>query len=82
MIPSTRSSLAARLLRNLNLRFPTLVLILGALTLIDFVIPDFIPFVDEIGLAILTMLFGMWKNRKPMNGREGARRAEDGSFTP
>lgn len=82
MIPSTRSSLAARLLRNLNLRFPTLVLILGLLTLIDFVIPDFIPFVDEIGLAVLTMLFGMWKNRKPVNGQDGAGRAEDGSFTP
>ena len=80
MIPSTRSSMAARLLKNLNLRFPTLVLILGLLTLIDLVIPDFIPFVDEIGLAILTMLFGMWKNRKPVNGQESARRTADGSF--
>jgi hypothetical protein len=28
------------------------------------VIPDFIPFVDEIGFALITLLLGMWKNRK------------------
>jgi hypothetical protein len=32
-------------------------------------IPDFIPFLDEIGLALLTVLFGMWKSRKTANGR-------------
>ena len=82
MIPSPRMSMAARLLKNLNLRFPTLVLILGLLTLIDFMIPDFIPFVDEIGLAILTMLFGMWKNRKPVNYKDSTGQAEDGRFNP
>jgi len=82
MIPSPGTSIAARLLKNLNLRFPTLVLILGLLTLMDILIPDFIPFVDEIGLAVLTVLFGMWKNRKPVNGQAGAGRAEDGSFNP
>ncbi|HQP88848.1 MAG TPA: hypothetical protein PLL76_21545, partial [Thermoanaerobaculia bacterium] len=30
----------------------------------DLVIPDFIPFVDEIILALLTMLFGLWKDRR------------------
>lgn len=79
MIPSPRISVASRLLKNLNLRFPTLVLILGLLTLADFVIPDVIPFVDEAGLAILTVLFGMWKNRKPDNG---AGRAANGGFNP
>jgi hypothetical protein len=77
MIPSTRASLAARLLKKFNLRFPTLVLILGLLTLVDILIPDFIPFVDEIGLAILTVLFGMWKNRKQVNNQAGA---GDGGF--
>ncbi|MBN1568172.1 MAG: hypothetical protein JXA73_10020 [Acidobacteria bacterium] len=80
MIPSTRASVAARLLKNLNLRFPTLVLILGLLTLIDLFIPDFIPFIDEIGLAILTLLFGMWKNRNPVNSPGGD--SEEGKFTP
>jgi hypothetical protein len=60
----TKVSFVARLLERLNLRFPTLFLILAVLTLIDFVIPDGIPFFDEIGLALLTVLFGMWKNRR------------------
>jgi hypothetical protein len=67
MAQSTRVSVASRLLERFNLRFPTLVLILGLLTLIDFLIPDFIPFIDEIALALLTVLFGMWKKRRPMN---------------
>ena len=67
MNSSTRVSIASRLLKNLNLRFPTLVLVLGILTLADILIPDFIPFLDEIGLAILTILFGMWKNKKSVN---------------
>jgi hypothetical protein len=82
MVPLHQGSVTTRLLKKLNLRFPTLVLILGLLTLIDFVIPDFLPFVDEIGLAILTVLFGMWKNRKPANSQASAGRAEDEGFTP
>jgi hypothetical protein len=56
--------MATRLLQRLNLRYPTLFVILGLLTLIDFFIPDFIPFIDEIALALLTLLVGTWKNRK------------------
>jgi hypothetical protein len=66
MIQPMRVSVAARLLKRFNLRFPTLVLILGLLTVADLLIPDFIPFVDEIVLAILTLLFGMWKNQKDL----------------
>jgi hypothetical protein len=64
MIYSARLSIINRLAKKLNLRFPTLFIILGILTLIDFVVPDMIPFLDEIVLAILTVLFGMWKSRK------------------
>jgi len=63
-ISMQRASIAARLLRRLNLRFPGLFLILALLTLTDFLIPDIIPFADEIGLALLTLLLGSWKNRK------------------
>jgi hypothetical protein len=59
-----RVSLASRLLGRLNLRFPGLFLILALVTLVDLLIPDFIPFVDEIGLALLTILLGTWKNRR------------------
>jgi hypothetical protein len=64
MIKPNGVSLIGRLLHRLNLKFPTLFLILGALTLLDIVVPDVIPFLDEIGLAVLTLLFGMWKDRK------------------
>lgn len=57
-------SIASRVLERFHFRFPTLVAILAALTLADFAIPDLIPFIDEIGLALLTLLFGMWRNRK------------------
>jgi len=63
-MPQMQSSLIRRALERLNLRFPTLVAILGVLTLADFLIPDLIPFADEIVLALLTLLFGMWKSRK------------------
>jgi hypothetical protein len=63
MFPPKRVSVAGRFLKRLNLRFPTLVLILGLVTLVDIFIPDFIPFIDEIVLALLTVLFGMWKSR-------------------
>jgi hypothetical protein len=59
-----RVSLIGRLLTRLNLRFPTLFLLFAGLTFIDLLIPDVIPFADEIGLALLTLLFGLWKNRK------------------
>lgn len=72
MIPVSRVSLLKRLLMRLNLRFPTLFLILGILTIGDVLIPDFIPFIDEIGLAILTTLFGMWKSRKIVNVRNSS----------
>jgi hypothetical protein len=58
-----RASIAARLLGRLNLRFPGLFLVLVLLTLADWLIPDFIPFIDEIGLALLTVLVGLWKDR-------------------
>ena len=59
-----KTSFAARLLKRLNLRFPGLFFILAILTLADFLIPDFIPSVDEIGLALVTLLLGLWKERK------------------
>jgi hypothetical protein len=54
----------ARLLARLNLRFPALFLILLTVTVADLLIPDILPFVDEIVLAILTALFGLWRNRR------------------
>jgi hypothetical protein len=64
--------IAARLLKRLNLRFPGLFITLALLTLADLMIPDFIPMVDEIGLALITLLLGSWKNRRSANPPDGA----------
>ncbi len=50
--------------QRLGLRFPTLFVILLTVTLADFAVPDIIPFVDEIVLAALTALFGLWRERR------------------
>jgi len=52
------------LLGRLNLRFPALFLILLTVTVADLLIPDPLPFVDEIVLAVLTALFGLWRKRR------------------
>ena len=46
-----------------DLRFPQLFFLLLILFLVDLVIPDPIPFIDEIILGVLAVLFGMWKDR-------------------
>jgi len=63
MISQTRTSFFASLASRLNLRFPALFSLLAIITLADVFIPDFVPFVDEIGLALLTLLLGAWKRR-------------------
>ncbi len=56
-----------------RLRFPTLFWLVAVLFVVDFVIPDFIPFVDEILLGLATLLLANWKRR---------RQASDGSTPP
>lgn len=59
-----RVSLLGRVLQRLNLRFPSLFGLFAFLTLADVIVPDVIPLADEIGLALLTLLLGMWKDRR------------------
>ena len=63
--------LLARLLASLNLRFPTLFVLFALLTLLDLVLPDPVPLVDELGLLLLTLLLGVWRGRRapPPPGR-------------
>ena len=57
MSPSPRSPIALLVARFLpRLRYPYLFLILGALFLVDLVVPDPIPMLDEVLLAVLTFL--------------------------
>jgi|CXWL01.1.fsa_nt_gi hypothetical protein len=48
-----------------RLRFPQLFGLLATLFVVDLVIPDLVPFVDEIMLFLLTAMVGMIRTRKP-----------------
>jgi len=50
-----------------RLRFPALFGITTVLFILDFFIPDVIPFVDEILLGLGAALLGNWKKRKDPN---------------
>lgn len=47
-----------------GLSFPRLFVVFALLFLVDVVLPDPIPFVDEILFGLGTLLFASWKNRK------------------
>jgi len=51
-----------------RLRYPTLFKVAAALFLLTLVVPDPIPFVDEILLGLGTLLLANWKNRDPQQG--------------
>jgi hypothetical protein len=44
-----------------GLRFPTLFTIAAALFLLDLLIPDLVPFADEILLGLVTLMLGTIK---------------------
>ena len=48
-----------------RLRFPQLFAFTGTLFLLDMLIPDLIPFMDEMMLGLLTVLLGMWRKETP-----------------
>ena len=47
-----------------RLRFPRLFMITLVILIVDVLVPDLIPFVDEILLALFTALLGSWKRRR------------------
>lgn len=59
--------------RARRLRFPTLFVIAGLLFVLDLLVPDFIPFVDEIILGLITLMLGLIreKRRSPPAGADG-----------
>jgi hypothetical protein len=52
-------------LKNANqLKFRNLFYLVTGLFLIDLMVPDFIPFIDEIILGLLAILLANWKKER------------------
>lgn len=47
-----------------GLRFPALFTLTAVLFVVNFFIPDIIPFADEILLGLITAVLARWKKRK------------------
>lgn len=48
-----------------RMKFPQLFAVLLGLFLFDLILPDFVPFIDEILLGLGAALFGMWREPVP-----------------
>jgi hypothetical protein len=51
-----------------GLRYPTLFKLVGVLFLVDFFVPDLVPFIDEILLGLGTLLLGSLRTRSRVPG--------------
>lgn len=51
-----------------RLRFPWLFALTAGLFLLDLVVPDAIPLVDELLLGLGALLLGSWRKRRPPPG--------------
>jgi hypothetical protein len=60
-----RAALVGWLLGRLSrLRFPTLFLVSAALLIVTLVVPDPLPFADELLLGLATALLASWRRRR------------------
>jgi hypothetical protein len=48
-----------------RLKFPQLLTVAAVLLVVDLLVPDLIPFADEILLALATALFALWREPAP-----------------
>lgn len=65
---ATRDSLIRRFASRL--KFPQLFAVAATLFVLDLLIPDLIPFVDELLLGLATVLLGMWQQREAVTTDE------------
>lgn len=47
-----------------RLKYPTLLALTATLFLISLIVPDPIPFIDEILLGLGTLVFSRWRTRR------------------
>lgn len=65
--PALKAPLVAFAMRYLGrLRFPYLAAITGTLFVVDLIVPDVIPFADELLLGLITLLLAMLKKPKEL----------------
>lgn len=62
--------------RGTRLRFPTLFVLIALLFAIDLLVPDFIPFVDEIILGLMTVVLGVLREKRADKEPEKAQRVD------
>jgi hypothetical protein len=48
-----------------RLKFPQLLTVVAVLFVVDLLVPDLIPFADEILLGLATALFALWREPAP-----------------
>jgi hypothetical protein len=60
-----------------RLKYPQLLLVTAALFGLDLLVPDLVPFVDEILLGLGTALLASWRERVEVPGGPGAAPASD-----
>lgn len=79
MNPKTLNALLTRFASRL--RFPQLFFLTAGLFLLDLLIPDFIPFADEILLALATLLLGAWQRDRAASSAEPGEDSDEARFT-
>jgi len=65
-----------------RLKYPWVFALLVVLFVGDLLVPDPIPFVDELMLALLTFLVGSWRTRREVPSDDSAAVSAEGRSTP
>ncbi len=65
-----------------RLKFPQAFAVFLALFVLDLLIPDFIPFIDEILLGLGAALFGLWREKVTTRAAPPAGKPPEKNVTP
>ncbi len=60
-----------------RMRFPKLALLVALLFVVDLVVPDPIPFIDEIVMGLMTVLLARWRERPREQPRKNVTPKQD-----
>lgn len=65
------NAILSRVTRYLeSLRFPVLLVVTAIVFIVNVLVPDVLPFVDELLLALVVALLARLKRKKPETGTE------------